>query len=108
MMLNTSLGVLFTPWKQLFRQRVAVSRDSFTLEINMKLDGKIAVITGGNSGIGFATAKEFKANGARLVIFGRNLDTLNQASASLGTDVQTVQGDVRNFSILTVSLNKSE
>jgi NAD(P)-dependent dehydrogenase (short-subunit alcohol dehydrogenase family) len=63
----------------------------------MKLDGKIAVITGGNSGIGCATAKEFQANGAKLVIFGRNLDTLNQASASLGTDVQTVQGDVRNL-----------
>jgi NAD(P)-dependent dehydrogenase (short-subunit alcohol dehydrogenase family) len=63
----------------------------------MKLDGKIAVITGGNSGIGFATAKEFQANGAKLVIFGRNLDTRNQSSASLGTDVQTVQGDVRNL-----------
>jgi NAD(P)-dependent dehydrogenase (short-subunit alcohol dehydrogenase family) len=61
----------------------------------MKLRDKVAVITGGNSGIGLATAREFKANGAKLVLFGRDRKTLDEAAASLGSDVLTVQGDVR-------------
>jgi|SRR5579859_596414 len=60
----------------------------------MRLSGKVTTITGGNSGIGLATAKEFKANGAKVAIFGRNLQTLNQATASLGSDTLAVQGDV--------------
>ena len=63
----------------------------------MKLHGKVAVITGGNSGIGLATAREFKANGAELVIFGRNRHTLDDAVASLGSNVLAVQGDVRTL-----------
>lgn len=63
----------------------------------MKLDGKVAVITGGNSEIGLATAREFKDNGARLEILGCNRETLEQAAKSLGSDVLAVQGDVRNF-----------
>lgn len=61
------------------------------------LSGKVAVITGGNSGIGLATAREFKANGATVVIFGRSRQTLDQAAANLGSDVLSVQGDVRNL-----------
>jgi NAD(P)-dependent dehydrogenase (short-subunit alcohol dehydrogenase family) len=63
----------------------------------MRLQGKVAVITGGNSGIGLATAQEFKANGARVAIFGRNQQTLNQAALSLGPESVAVQGDVRNL-----------
>lgn len=63
----------------------------------MRLDGKVAVITGGNSGIGLATARAFKDNGARVAIFGRSRQTLDQATASLGSDVLSVQGDVRNL-----------
>ena len=63
----------------------------------MKLKDKVAVITGGNSGIGFAAAREFKDNGARVVIFGRNQQTLDAAAASLGGDVLAVRGDVRNL-----------
>ena len=63
----------------------------------MKLKGRVAVITGGNSGIGLATAREFKANGAKVVIFGRSRQTLDQAEKILGSDVMTVQGDVRNL-----------
>jgi NAD(P)-dependent dehydrogenase (short-subunit alcohol dehydrogenase family) len=48
------------------------------------LTGKIAVITGGNSGIGYATAKELKAQGATVIITGRRQDALDKAAAELG------------------------
>jgi NAD(P)-dependent dehydrogenase (short-subunit alcohol dehydrogenase family) len=63
----------------------------------MRLQGKVAVITGGNSGIGLATAREFEANGAKVAIFGRNQQTLNQAVSSLGPEAMAVLGDVRNL-----------
>src|SRR2546428_13437638 len=63
----------------------------------MTLTDKVAVITGGNSGIGLATAREFKANGAKVVIFGRSQKTLDQAAAELGRDVLAVQGDGRRI-----------
>src|SRR5258708_6343336 len=63
----------------------------------MPLDGKVATITGGNSGIGLATVRAFKANGAKVAIFGRDRGTLDQAAASLGDGVLAVQGDVRNL-----------
>ena len=66
----------------------------------MKLAGKVAVITGGNSGIGPATAREFVANGAKVVIFGRNRATLDQAVADLGEDALAVESDVRRTSDL--------
>jgi NAD(P)-dependent dehydrogenase (short-subunit alcohol dehydrogenase family) len=66
----------------------------------MRLAGKVAVITGGNSGIGLATAREFKLNGAALVIFGRDRQTLDRAAANLGNDVLAVQGDVRKLADL--------
>ena len=63
----------------------------------MRLAERVAVITGGNSGIGLATAHEFKANGAKLAIFGRNRQTLDQAATALGDDTLAVQGDVREL-----------
>ena len=63
----------------------------------MKLLDKVAVITGGNSGIGFATARLFQANGAKVVIFGRSRSTLDQAAKSLSGEVLSVQGDVRKL-----------
>ena len=66
----------------------------------MKLRDKVAVITGGNSGIGLATAREFIANGARVTIFGRNLATLAQAGDKLGGHVMAIQGDVRKLADL--------
>jgi NAD(P)-dependent dehydrogenase (short-subunit alcohol dehydrogenase family) len=59
-----------------------------------KLKNKVAVITGGSSGIGLATAKEFIANGAKVVIFGRGKPALDQAISELGTNSYAVQGDV--------------
>jgi len=59
-----------------------------------KLQGKVAVITGGSSGIGLATAKRFVEEGARVVITGRREKELNEAAALIGKHVTTVTGDV--------------
>ena len=59
-----------------------------------KLEGKVAVITGGNSGIGLATAKEFAEQGARIVVSGRDQKTLDEAARQLGPDALAVRADV--------------
>lgn len=61
-----------------------------------KLEGKIAVITGGNSGIGLATAKRFVAEGAYVFITGRRQKELDVAVSDIGKNVTGIQGDVRN------------
>lgn len=58
-----------------------------------RLEGKIAVVTGGNSGIGLATAKRFLEEGARVAISGRNQKTLEEAVKSLGKEVLAVKAD---------------
>lgn len=58
-----------------------------------KLLGKTALITGGNSGIGLATARLFVEQGARVAITGRNADTLKQAAEALGGGVLPLQCD---------------
>ena len=65
-----------------------------------KLPKKVAVITGGNSGIGLAIAKSFSKEGADLVLFGRNEASLNNAASEIGNGTITVQGDVTNLSDL--------
>ncbi len=62
------------------------------------LEGKVALVTGGNSGIGLATAKAFHANGARVVIAGRNRETLDEVARQLGDNVLVVQADVTKLS----------
>lgn len=62
-----------------------------------KLTGKIALITGGNSGIGLSTAKEFVAEGAYVYITGRRQEELDAAVAEIGHDVTGVQGDAANL-----------
>lgn len=59
-----------------------------------KLDGKVAVITGGSSGIGLATAKRFVEEGAHVVITGRREKELDEAAAELKRNVTTFVGDV--------------
>ena len=59
-----------------------------------KLTGKVVVITGGNSGIGLATAKRFVEEGAHVVITGRREKELKEAAAFIKTNVTTVAGDV--------------
>ena len=65
-----------------------------------KLEGKIAVITGGNSGIGLATAKRFVADGAYVFITGRRQNELDAAVSEIGKNVTYVQGDVTNLADL--------
>ncbi|MEP5341351.1 MAG: SDR family oxidoreductase [Algibacter sp.] len=65
-----------------------------------KLEGKIAIITGGTSGIGLASAQEFINNGAKVVIFGRGQDALDAAVKQLGSNSHAVKGDVTNQSDL--------
>ncbi len=62
-----------------------------------KLNNKIAVITGGNSGIGLATARRFIADGAQVVITGRNQEALDTAVAELGDLATAIRGDVANL-----------
>jgi NAD(P)-dependent dehydrogenase (short-subunit alcohol dehydrogenase family) len=62
-----------------------------------KLDGKIALVTGGNGGIGLATAKRFVAEGAYVFITGRREGELAAAVKHIGRNVTAVQGDVSNL-----------
>jgi NAD(P)-dependent dehydrogenase (short-subunit alcohol dehydrogenase family) len=59
-----------------------------------KLDGKVALITGGGTGIGLATAREFAREGAQVYITGRRKPALDAAAASIGPGVIAIQGDV--------------
>jgi NAD(P)-dependent dehydrogenase (short-subunit alcohol dehydrogenase family) len=65
-----------------------------------KLDGKVALVTGGNSGIGLATAKRFVSEGAYVFITGRRAEELAAAVKEIGKNVTGVQGDVSNLAHL--------
>ena len=62
-----------------------------------KLEGKVALITGGNSGIGLATAKQFVNEGAYVFITGRREAELAAAKKQIGKNVTAIQGDVSNL-----------
>src|ERR1700719_4620304 len=65
-----------------------------------KLEEKIALITGGNSGIGLGTAKRFVNEGAYVFITGRRKSELDAAVKEIGKNVTAVQGDVSNLADL--------
>jgi len=65
-----------------------------------KLDQKVAVVTGGNSGIGLATAKRFANEGAHVFITGRRESELAKAAKEIGKNVTAVQGDVTSLADL--------
>lgn len=61
-----------------------------------RVEGKVAVITGGNSGIGKGIAKKFAEEGAKVAIFGRSLETLEKTKQELPGEILAVRGDVTN------------
>jgi NAD(P)-dependent dehydrogenase (short-subunit alcohol dehydrogenase family) len=65
-----------------------------------KLTGKVAVITGGTTGIGLATAKLFVSEGAYVFITGRRQKELDEAVREIGSNVTGVQGDISNLADL--------
>src|SRR5213080_4954149 len=65
-----------------------------------RLKDKVAVITGGNSGMGLATAQRFVAEGAYVFITGRRQAELDKAVERIGKNVTGVQGDVSNLADL--------
>ncbi|APR87795.1 3-oxoacyl-[acyl-carrier protein] reductase [Minicystis rosea] len=65
-----------------------------------KLEGKVALVTGGNSGIGLATARLFVAEGAFVFITGRRKNELDAAVQQIGRNVEGIQGDVSNLADL--------
>ena len=65
-----------------------------------KLDGKIAVIKGGNSGIGLANEKRFVSEGANVFIFGRSQNEIDAGVSEIGKNVIGIQGDVSNLADL--------
>lgn len=68
--------------------------------MSKKLDGKIALITGGSAGIGLATAKQFVEEGAYVYITGRRQAELDDAVASIGSNITGIQGDVTKLADL--------
>jgi NAD(P)-dependent dehydrogenase (short-subunit alcohol dehydrogenase family) len=65
-----------------------------------KLSGKIALITGGSSGLGLATAKRFIAEGAHVFITGRRQPELDAAAKEIGSNVTALRGDISDLSDL--------
>ena len=73
-----------------------------------RLDNKLALITGGGSGIGLGIARQFIALGARVVITGRNMEKLRLAQQELGQDSYIFQHDVTKLESLSPLLRKIE
>lgn len=71
-----------------------------------KLKGKTALITGGNGGIGLATARLFRDHGARLAITGRDRDSLDQAQQVLGDATLVLQGDTGKLGDIQATLQE--
>src|SRR5882762_6123621 len=85
---------------ELLRAVCSVMRGSKEKQMSKKLEGKIAVITGGTEGIGLATAKLFVKEGAYVFITGRRQKELDAAVKAIGSDVSGVQGDVAKLADL--------
>jgi NAD(P)-dependent dehydrogenase (short-subunit alcohol dehydrogenase family) len=77
------------------------------MDTQMQLANKTAFITGGNSGIGLATARLFIAEGARVAITGRNQVTLDTAAAVLGPNVLALRADTTDAAAMKAAVGKA-
>ena len=73
-------------------------RSKINFELMSELENKVAVVTGGNSGIGYASAKKFKEQGATVVIIGRSADKVATAAEELG--VKGITADVASVAAI--------
>lgn len=73
----------------------------------MRLKNKTAIITGGGSGIGLATAHAFHKEGAKVVLFGRRKELLDKASKEIGNYVLSIQGDMTKNEDLDHLINET-
>src|SRR5260221_1740759 len=76
-------------------------------EAPVRLANKTAFITGGNSGIGLATAKLFVAEGARVAITGRNKATLEAAAKELGPNAIAIEADATDIAATEAAVKKA-
>jgi NAD(P)-dependent dehydrogenase (short-subunit alcohol dehydrogenase family) len=72
-----------------------------------KLKNKVAVVTGGNSGMGLATAKLFANEGAKVVITGRNETTLQEAAKQIGNNAIAIKADILNLSTIDAAYKQT-
>src|SRR5258706_2460044 len=84
-------------WKAKSRERI---RRRTPMSEGKRLQGKVAVVTGGTEGIGLATAKLFVKEGAYVFITGRRQKELDEAVKAIGADVSGVQGDIAELADL--------
>ena len=73
----------------------------------MRLKDKTAIITGGGTGIGLATARAFCQEGAKVILFGRGKEKLEKAVEKLGGSAIIVQGDMTNNNDLDKLINET-
>src|SRR2546423_15645077 len=76
-------------------------------EATVRLANKTALITGGNSGIGLATARLFVAEGARVAITGRNKETLEAAAKELGPNALAIVADATDIAATEAAIKQA-
>src|SRR6266851_5833519 len=86
----------------MFSETGGVAAHSTESAMTKKLEGKVAVITGGSAGIGLATAKRFAEEGAFVFITGRRQAELDAAVKQLGANAMAVRADAANLGDLTL------